>query len=144
MKALSLALFTLLLAFSLTASAQAGQRQVNGALIGAGGGALLGQAIGHNTRSTVVGSAVGSVVGFIIGNEIAHNQYRHDTLRSRRLPVRYERHFRGHGYRQPRTFCRKNVTVDRWHGQVKRRVTTTCWTTPRHQPHRDRFGRNWR
>ena len=40
-----------------------------GALIGTGVGALAGQAIGGNTRSTVIGGAIGAGAGYIIGNE---------------------------------------------------------------------------
>ena len=39
-----------------------------GAAIGAGIGALLGQAIGHNTESTLVGAGIGTLVGSIAGN----------------------------------------------------------------------------
>ena len=39
-----------------------------GALLGAGGGALVGQAIGHNTTSTVVGAALGGIAGAAIGD----------------------------------------------------------------------------
>ncbi len=39
----------------------------NGALIGAGSGALIGQAIGKNTASTVIGAGVGAIVGATIG-----------------------------------------------------------------------------
>jgi uncharacterized protein YcfJ len=40
-----------------------------GALLGAGAGALAGQAIGRNTQSTVIGTAVGAGAGYVIGNE---------------------------------------------------------------------------
>lgn len=40
-----------------------------GGLLGAGGGALLGQAIGHNTTSTLIGAGAGALTGYIIGNE---------------------------------------------------------------------------
>ena len=40
-----------------------------GALLGAGVGALAGQAIGGNTEATVIGTAVGAGAGYIIGNE---------------------------------------------------------------------------
>jgi uncharacterized protein YcfJ len=40
-----------------------------GALLGAGVGALAGQAIGHDTEATVIGTAVGLGAGYIIGNE---------------------------------------------------------------------------
>ena len=41
----------------------------NGSLIGAGIGALAGQAIGHNTTSTLIGTAVGAGAGYAVGNE---------------------------------------------------------------------------
>ena len=40
-----------------------------GALIGAGIGALAGQAIGGDTKATVIGTAVGAGAGYVIGNE---------------------------------------------------------------------------
>lgn len=40
-----------------------------GALLGAGIGALAGQAIGHDTEATLIGAAVGTGAGYIIGNE---------------------------------------------------------------------------
>ena len=40
-----------------------------GALIGTGVGALAGQAIGGNTKSTVIGGAVGAGAGYVVGNE---------------------------------------------------------------------------
>jgi hypothetical protein len=40
-----------------------------GTLLGAGAGALAGQAIGRNTQSTVIGTAVGAGAGYIVGNE---------------------------------------------------------------------------
>ncbi len=41
----------------------------SGALIGAGIGALAGQAIGQDTEGTLIGAAVGTGIGYIIGNE---------------------------------------------------------------------------
>ena len=40
-----------------------------GALLGAGVGALAGQAIGRDTEATLIGTAVGAGAGYIIGNE---------------------------------------------------------------------------
>ncbi|RWC86756.1 MAG: glycine zipper 2TM domain-containing protein [Mesorhizobium sp.] len=39
------------------------QRATTGALLGGAGGALVGQAIGGNTKSTVSGALLGAVVG---------------------------------------------------------------------------------
>ncbi len=56
-------------ALSLT-TAEASTRQVGGLIIGGGTGAIVGQAVGRNTESTIVGAAVGGVVGLIIGSEL--------------------------------------------------------------------------
>lgn len=45
-------------------------RGQSGAMIGAGGGALVGQAIGHNTEATLIGALVGTFVGYMVGNEM--------------------------------------------------------------------------
>ena len=41
-----------------------------GAAIGAGLGALTGQAIGHDTGSTLIGAGVGTLMGALVGNAI--------------------------------------------------------------------------
>ncbi len=41
-----------------------------GALIGAGLGALLGQAIGRNTESTLIGLGAGTLLGALVGNAV--------------------------------------------------------------------------
>ncbi len=41
-----------------------------GAIGGAGVGAVVGQAIGHNDGGTLIGVAVGSMLGYIFGNEM--------------------------------------------------------------------------
>lgn len=72
-----------------TVTAYAGQQNSIGALIiGAGGGAAMGQAIGRDTESTLIGTAVGSVVGYIIGNELDRDQrVYHRPVQQR--PVQY-------------------------------------------------------
>lgn len=60
-----------LLAISLTACASVPKDRYNtqkGAAIGAGLGALLGQAIGKDTEGTLLGAGIGTVVGAIAGN----------------------------------------------------------------------------
>jgi outer membrane lipoprotein SlyB len=47
-----------------------------GALIGAAGGALAGQAIGGNTRSTVVGAGAGALLGAVVGTAAAPREGR--------------------------------------------------------------------
>lgn len=43
---------------------------MNGAGIGATIGAIAGQAIGHNTESTLIGAEVGTMLGYMTGNEV--------------------------------------------------------------------------
>ena len=50
------------------ASTEREQRAGTGALIGAAGGALVGQALGRNTTSTVVGPPAGPQEGAAVGN----------------------------------------------------------------------------
>jgi surface antigen len=59
-----LALLSLLL---LASCANRGQ---TGAVGGAAAGALIGQAIGHNTEGTLIGAAVGTMLGYIVGSEM--------------------------------------------------------------------------
>ena len=49
----------------------------SGALLGAGIGALAGQAIGGDTEATLIGAGVGTGAGYIIGNESDKEKARH-------------------------------------------------------------------
>ena len=79
-------LITLVLAFSAVGCAGP-----NGALksaaLGAGVGAVAGQAIGGDTESTVLGTAIGAGAGYILGNEREKRELRE----SQRHPYRYRR-----------------------------------------------------
>ena len=60
----------LAISFSLAVSAGGCQtRAQTGTAVGAGIGALAGQAIWGNTESTLIGAAIGAGAGYIIGNE---------------------------------------------------------------------------
>lgn len=70
-KALLLALVLVLA--SLTSCAHYPPDRYNtqkGALIGAGAGALMGQAIGRNTEGTLIGLAAGTILGGLVGNAV--------------------------------------------------------------------------
>lgn len=60
---------TVLLAVSVAgcATSEQNQRAGTGALIGAGAGALAGQALGRDTKSTVIGAAGGALLGAAVG-----------------------------------------------------------------------------
>lgn len=49
------------------ASSEQDRRAGTGALVGAAGGALVGQAVGRNTKSTIVGAGVGALAGAAVG-----------------------------------------------------------------------------
>ena len=48
----------------------------SGTLIGAGTGALAGQAIGGNTEGTLIGAGVGALGGYLVGNEMDKDRAR--------------------------------------------------------------------
>jgi hypothetical protein len=52
-----------------------------GALLGAGFGALAGQAIGGDTEATLLGTAIGTGAGYIIGNESDKQKHRYHDHR---------------------------------------------------------------
>lgn len=58
-----------------------------GSLLGAGIGALAGQAIGGDTQATVIGAGVGAAGGYVIGNEVEKSRTAH-----------YGGHFHPHGH----------------------------------------------
>lgn len=58
------------LALATFGCAGTGYNTQKGAVIGAGVGALAGQAIGHDTESTLIGTGVGALVGTITGNAV--------------------------------------------------------------------------
>lgn len=49
---------------------RAADRGIDGLLLGAGGGALVGQAIGRDKEATLIGTAVGGMLGYVMGNEM--------------------------------------------------------------------------
>ena len=66
-------LMVALLLLSLVSCTSMSSRRYNtqkGAAIGAGLGALTGQALGHDTGSTLIGAGVGTLMGAIVGNAI--------------------------------------------------------------------------
>jgi outer membrane protein OmpA-like peptidoglycan-associated protein len=73
MKKIIAIIASLVLAVSLFSCAGPTQKErgaKTGALIGAAGGAILGQAIGGHTESTLLGAAIGTAVGGVSGYQI--------------------------------------------------------------------------
>lgn len=67
---LTIVILVVSLAFSVIFVAGCESKAGTGALIGAGVGALAGQAIGHDTTGTLIGAGAGAAGGYIIGNEM--------------------------------------------------------------------------
>ena len=66
-------ILTLALSFLLVSCATVPYDRYNtqkGAAIGAGAGALIGQAIGGNTEGTLIGLAAGTILGALVGNAV--------------------------------------------------------------------------
>jgi hypothetical protein len=103
-----------------------------GAVIGAGVGALAGQAIGHNTEGTLIGAAVGTLLGAIAGNAVdqEYAASREAALTNKRI-VYYDTHDRAieavPGPVDQSTKCRK-VTKREWDGGrlVRETVEEIC------------------
>ena len=63
-----------------------------GALIGAGAGALLGQAIGGNTGGTLIGLAAGTILGGLVGNAVDQDyQAARDAAQYQKQVVYYDK-----------------------------------------------------
>lgn len=147
----------MILAGTITAQAQAHNQGVNGLVIGAGSGALVGQAIGRDAEATLVGTAVGGMIGYAVGNEIDRG-YGRAHIAPRPVvygpppspPSYYQPYYDGRGRYQndyrPEQLCRETVVVRGMYGQY-REVITTCrdrWKDDRYRHwrrhHHNRYG----
>lgn len=109
-----------------------------GAIGGAAGGALLGQAIGRNTEATLLGAAIGTMLGYIVGNEM-------DKYDRQQLNQAYERGPSGQpvawvnpdtgnqyqvvpqpAYTTGNRVCREAVIMATIDGRPEETVTTAC------------------
>lgn len=146
MKLASMTIAAVVLLALLLTNAHANNKQVGGLIIGGGTGAIVGQAIGRNTESTVIGATVGGVLGYAIGNELnrhhgsvnQHSQViAHSPKYNKRPQPLFTDHYRHNHYKknqyrvQPRYHhnrgnCRKIVTIQKRHHRTKRVVSTVC------------------
>ncbi len=117
MKKLILAATILMVSFTGAISAQADHNNgLNGLIIGAGGGAIAGQAIGRNTEATLIGTAVGSLLGYVIGNEIDRGAgYHRQVHYGGPPPVIHRQHRIVKHYPPPRRVIHKNTYVTERH-----------------------------
>ena len=134
MKKLILVAFTVVF---ISTGAHAGQNNsIGGLIIGAGSGALMGQAIGRDTESTVVGTAVGSIIGYIIGSEMDKDERVYYRPASRQRNVYKETHVTQYHYHydrgrpfhpQPRR-CKEAEILGTVNGRAKKIYGTVCRT----------------
>jgi hypothetical protein len=125
-------LTALILALSLvmtTTISQARENGMDGLILGAGGGALIGQAIGRNTEATLIGTAVGSMLGYIVGNE--RDKYGLDNRVAYGTPV--ERYPRTRYVTvvpapppKPETVCRESEMLAEIDGRAAKVYGTAC------------------
>ncbi len=109
---------------------------IRGVIVGAGGGALLGQAIGRNTQSTVMGTAIGSVVGYLVGKEMDNTRYSRVVTHHREQPVRYQYHESTVDYNHPQNWrrpergrdCREAEILGTIGGKARKMYGTVCRT----------------
>ena len=67
---------TLGAAFAVIVALSGCTKAQQGSMMGAGVGALAGQAIGGDTKATLIGAGVGAMAGYVIGNEQDKAEYR--------------------------------------------------------------------
>ncbi len=113
-----------------------------GAGMGAAGGALIGQAIGHNTEATLIGAAVGTLLGYIVGNEMdkfdRQQLNRTYEVAPSGQPTTWRNPDNGNAYQvvpqpayypqpsQPDRPCRKAEILATIDGRTEKTYTTAC------------------
>lgn len=150
MKRLLVIACVVLLSATINSNAQAEHNTTNGVIIGAGSGAILGQAIGRDTEATLIGTAVGGLFGYMIGNEMDHQGQRVVHHRTYQPPRTYS-HTQKFGkpfapnhikkVRNTNKVCKKTIKIKERHGQTKRVVTKTCWSN---NPYDNRYNNHRR
>ncbi|TKB09350.1 hypothetical protein [Desulforhopalus sp. IMCC35007] len=75
MKNVSALIVAVTLILSANSYSYAGGSRVNGVIIGGGAGAVMGQAIGRNVESTLLGATVGGILGAVIATENSRNHH---------------------------------------------------------------------
>lgn len=146
MKTVNVILISIALLTLLMVNAEASNKPIGGLIIGGSTGAIVGNAVGKNTESTLIGATVGGVLGYVIGNEL-DRQHRpvinHPQLatHSQKYHKRYQSSFRDnnrhHKYKKNRYRhypsynpysgeCKKIVTVHNKHNKTKRVITSSC------------------
>lgn len=109
---------------------------IQGLLLGAGGGALAGQAIGRNTESTLIGTTLGTLIGYMVGNEMDKNSIHNPNVgypSTHRPLYREQRSGYSYGYRPSPTNlssenCQEVEILGTVHGAPQKIITSACPT----------------
>jgi hypothetical protein len=91
MKRSLIAVVVLAMGLFTVSCASQGYNTQKGAAIGGAAGALMGQAIGHNTAGTLIGAASGMLLGAVIGNARDQDEWNARTAASDARPRDYAR-----------------------------------------------------
>jgi len=111
-----------------------------GGLGGAAVGALIGQAIGHDTEATLLGAAIGGVLGYMVGNEMDKEdrrrlndvyEYQPDNTTTEWVNPNTGNRYRAtprRTYRDPRTHrdCREVEILAEIDGKAEKTYATAC------------------
>lgn len=164
MKTFKLIITALLITGTLAVQVKAQEYGINGLLMGAGSGALVGQAIGRDTEATLIGTAVGGMLGYMVGNEMDKNGYlgtpgsvQHVYYPPPPPQVLYPVFKQPHGYRDRDRYwhgrhgkiCREYVVVEGHHGHYREVVKIVCRDIHlkkynRHHSWRHDYRHHWR
>jgi len=135
MKKLSIAAAILLLSLSFFRSAEASDRALNGLIIGGGSGAIIGQAIGRNSKATMIGATVGGVLGLLVGNDIDRHQVAVKTYQPALQHPQYPNRGWNRSYQRPQQQCERIIKVKKGRHYERRVVKTVCLDRSRFYNH---------
>ncbi len=138
MKQFGIIMSALIINSVLISYGNAGDKALNGMVIGAGSGAIIGQIAGRDTEATLAGTAIGGAVGYVIGHRMDADQGQKIIIHKKQhqpkavQPKRYISHYRNKPYHSPKQYrarkqvCYETVKRKKHHGKSTRIVTTTC------------------
>jgi len=116
-KTLLMTMSALTLSAELAVASNASQAGIGGAA----GGAIIGQAIGRNTESTLLGTAIGGVLGYMIGNEMDKPSMTTTNA------VYYPTQAPAPRYLPPEPECREVEVLATINGRAERVYSTACF-----------------
>lgn len=159
MKKMQMAVVAIAVVGTMAFETKAQDRGLDAMLVGAGGGALVGQAIGRDAKATLIGTAVGGALGLMVGNEMERGYDGGYRATQAAVffpppppipPFVFSYNHRDHrdGYRphhRPSQVCWEEVvTVERRHGRYRDVTRTVCRDDRGRGRGRDHHRDHWR